>query len=267
MTAVAGLAALAGCGGGGGGDSFGSLPPPATTTGLVPAAPTLGAVLVTDAATLRPVANGATWTYAGTQTDCSTCTPVAYSTSTTQTAVSTNGSTTTATESSTNSTNSGPDSYTLKVVRNGAVTQTPTTPLDYTGKGAPGLLPFIELRSPVQVGDQVVVLDQRYTDTTIDADRDGKADTLDVAIYTRIIGQETIAVAGRGTLTAVRLDAWILDRVIYSSNSQPGPTYQTTATAWYVPGLGLVRQTVSGPDSTGTATQTFTEALTSTSGF
>ena len=132
--------------------------------------------------------------------------------------------------------------------------------------GLPGYLRLTELRSPVQVGDQIVTLDQRYTDTAIDYDRDGKTDTLDVAIYSRVIGQESVTLPGRGAVTAVRLDLWLVERVINSSNGA-ATTFQSTATAWYAPGLGPIKQIVVNPNDSATDNETIVEQLTATSGF
>lgn len=62
-TLVSVMTLLASCGGGGGGGSGGSNGGGATVTGLVPTASPPGATLYARGADLRPLRDGATWTY------------------------------------------------------------------------------------------------------------------------------------------------------------------------------------------------------------
>ena len=57
------LALLVACGGGGGGNAAPAPSPTPQGTGLVPAAPALGASLLSDASTLRPARDQSVWTY------------------------------------------------------------------------------------------------------------------------------------------------------------------------------------------------------------
>jgi hypothetical protein len=252
--------ALAACGGGGGGGSgAGTSSGGTTTSGLLPAAPPLGATLYADARVLRPMQDGDTWSYRGTATAYTGATPVAYLTTTAQSGTSATG----ATETMSNSDNTGPGSDPLSEV-NGVVGSTQS--VDFTGKGNPQLVNFIELRSPVQQGDQYTILDQHFTDTAIDADGDGKADALDLAIYARVAGMETVNLPNLPAMQAVRVDSFVLSRVTYSSNGQFSPIVQASTQAWYVDGVGIVRQTASVPSKTSGGVATTDEQVTAWDG-
>jgi hypothetical protein len=254
------LGLLAGCGGGGGG----STPPPTDgvtpptnsgpqVSGLLPSPPVLGAVLADNALTLRPVREGSTWAYSGNKLAYKSATPVSYSTITKQT-VSDN----LIVEASTNSSNDGASTQNLSLAQ-GVVSSIER--LDFAGKGAAQDIKFIELRSPVRLGDQYTILDQRFTDTNIDADKDNKTDILDVVIYSRVMGRELVQLPGLPQLTAIRVDTTAQSRVIYSSNGQSSALTQSTVQSWYVAGIGLVRQVSSVPTASGTDTETTEESL------
>jgi hypothetical protein len=252
--------ALTGCGGGGsapsaGGTSSGAVP---TITTMIPTPPALGATLIVDAAKLRPVRDAAVWSYRGISTAYSGATPVPYVTSTRQ-VVTTTG----VTEFSTNSGNSGADSQPLSVAA-GVVAATQS--IDFAGKGTAQTVNFTELRSPVRQGDQYTILDQRYTDTDIDADRDGKPDALEVAIYARVMGSETLSLPNLPSMTAIRVDSTVLTRVTFSSNGQVTPVVQAGVQTWYVAGVGIVRQVATSPATTGTSFEATEEKLVSWDG-
>lgn len=233
---------LAACGGGGGSGGAGpnSSSSGSTASGLLPAAPAIGAILYANALVLRPVQAGATWSYRGRSVAYANAAPVAYLTTTSQTATSATG----ATETTTNSADSGPGSQAISVT--GGVVSSPQS-VDFAGKGNAQVVDFIELRSPVRQGDQYTILDQHLTDTAIDADRDGKPDALDVAIYVRVSGTETVTPPNLPAMQAVRVDTFVLSRVTYSSNGQYSPTVQASIQTWYVDGIGIVRRATTLP--------------------
>ena len=185
------LLALSACGGGGGGGGAADGPPssgPGPTsaaTALVPTAPPVGAVLYADATSLRPLRDKAVWTYSGTSVAFPGATPVLYTTTSTHVAAA-DGSV------SENYSNAGNDGVDTVAVRTVAGTVSSPQDGNFSGKGASELIDVVELRSPVRQGDQYTALDKRFTDTNIDVDTDGKPDALDVAIYTRVIGNETV---------------------------------------------------------------------------
>jgi len=267
QVAVAGALLMAACGGGGGGSTApggGGTPTGGSGNGggaapLLPTAPAVGAVLYTSAATLRPLRSGATWNYRGTQTAFTGAAPRAYLTSVSQSAASTGG----ATETATNSGNEGPDLQTV-VVASGVVS-TPQR-VDWAGKGVEQAFDAIELRSPVRQDDQYTILDKRYTDTAIDADRDGKPDALDVAIYARVVGNETLALPNLPPIKALRVDTFVLTRLTASSNGQVSPIVQASLRTWYADGIGIVRQTSVEPTASGTDVTITDEQLSSWDG-
>lgn len=250
------LAAMTACGGGGGGDAGqpGAGNPPSSATGLIPTAPTVGNVLQTDASKLRPLVAGASWDYRGTWTAGTGTFPTRYQTTTTLNVVGSG----TASEMRSNALNDGSDSSTLTIA--GGVIKTPVS-IDFAGKGVAETIDFVELRSPVRQGDQYTILDRRYTDTAMDADRDGKPDPLDVAIYVRVVGAETLTLPNLPALETIRADTFVLQRVMSSSTGQFSPTVTASVKTWYARGIGIVRQQSTVPTATGSEVQVFDEQI------
>ncbi len=234
------LALLSACGGGGGGDA--ATAPHSEPLGLVPPAPALGATLRADAATLRPLHAGAVWRYRGTQVRRSGGVPISYETQTTQTVAA--GSQT-GDEASTNGANGGPETVAVTVVPGGTVSS--RSSIDFAGKGVPEIVNLIELRSPVRQGDQYTTLQKRYTDTNIDVDRDGRPDTLDVAVYSSVIGTERLTLQDVPALQAVRVDTTLRLRVTPSGSGVALAPVDSTIQTWYAPGIGIVRQRSTQP--------------------
>lgn len=255
------LLALTGCGGGGGGSSEPApAPTPPSNFSLVPAAPVVGATLHADAATLRPLRNGAVWRYRGTQSSpLVPASPLAYTTTTTQASTATDA----VTETFTNLGNEGPDSQALGLVA-GSVGYTES--IDFAGKGTPETVRYVELRSPVRTGDQITMLDKRYTDTAIDNDGDGRPDTLDVALYGRVIGAETLRLPGLPVLNTVRVDTVLRVRVTSSRTGVPGDVVEATQQSWYAVGIGIVRQRTVSPVGTAGGIEVVDEQLESWDG-
>ena len=254
--------ALAACGGGGGGgggggDSAGITPP--TIIGLVPLAPALGATITADAAVFRPLRDSAVWKYQGLAKASAAATAVSYVTSTTH--VSVTG--TSATENFSNGGNTGADTQPISI-SGGTVGWQQS--IDFAGKGVPENLQFVELRSPVRQGDQYTILDKRYTDTNIDADGDRKPDALDVALYARVIGTETLALPNLPALTTVRVDTTLRTRVIYSSDGKASPVTEVLVQTWYARGIGIVRQRTTSPTPSSNDVKTTDEQLVSWDG-
>ena len=238
---VAAIALLLGACGGGGGGSGGNGGGSSAATGLVPAAPPVGAIIHADALTLRPVQMGARWNYRGTVAATGRST-VAYLTTTTQSSTSSVG----ATEATSNAENTGPDTQTLLL--SGGVVSTPTS-IDFTGKGTPDNVNIVELRSPVRVGDQYTIFDKQFADIGTDVDGDGKPDKLDVAIYASVAGTESVSLPNLPAMQAVRVDTVLLVRATASSTGQQTPVVRGSTTTWYVAGIGIVRHTTNRPDA------------------
>ncbi|MDG4871010.1 hypothetical protein P8631_23730, partial [Guyparkeria sp. 1SP6A2] len=69
---------------------------------------------------------------------------------------------------------------------------------------------------------QVVAYNKRV-EGVADLDGDGRPESLDVAIYTRVIGTEKIETALGEQLEAVLVETHVVERVIYSKTGQAGP--------------------------------------------
>lgn len=247
--AAATTIAVTGCGGGGGStddDDQG-------VTGLVPAAPTPGATLFSDAKVLRPMKAGARWEYAGTADG------AAYSNVVTQTSAAVG-----VTESGTNTLNMGSASVNVAQV-NGNIVQ--VDPVDFDGDGVPDISNLIELRSPVRQNEQFVVIDLRLPNALPDLDGDGRGEHLDIAVYNRVIGTEDVVLAGLPTQRAVRVERTGLSRVVMSKDGQKLPTVTAIATTWYAPSVGIVRRHFDRPTDDNTGRQIIDELATGWSGF
>lgn len=248
LSAIAVTIALAGCGGGGGGGdgggSGGGGNPPPVGGSLIPAAPTPGPVLHADAATLRPLTPGAQWRYRGQRTVPGSAAQD-YSSETT---VSATGAA--LTESTTNAGNNGADAHPI-ALEGGRIVVTERFAI--TGKGEGETIRLTQLRSPVRVDDQWTVLEQRFTDTAIDADGDGKPDAIDVAIYARVIGEERLTLPRLGAVTAVRVDTRVMTRIVPSTTGRPTDAVTLEIQDWYAAGIGLVQERLREPQATNPA--------------
>jgi hypothetical protein len=258
------MALLVGCGGGGGGSASategGTAPTPATvtTSGLMPTPPALGAILLADATVLRPVRDGAVWTYRGTSQPFVGATVVNYVNKVRQAV-----SGTATLETGDNSNNEGADTQPLSVAA-GVVSS--TQGIELARKGAPENIKFVELRSPVRLGDQIVIHDKRYIDTDIDADGDRKTDIFDVAVYARVIGTEVLTLPNLPPLETVLVETTALTRVIYSSDGQASRVLKRSVQSWYAKGLGIVRQVSTQPSASGESVSVTEEKLVSWDG-
>lgn len=242
---------LVGCGGGGGGGGSGGGGD--DTTGLVPDPPALGETLQANASTLRPMVAGATWQYAGTAPG-----NVGYVNSVSQAAAPTG-----VTESSTNVLNEGAQDVHIAVVSGNVVEP---DAIDVDGDGHVDLTNAIEIRSPVQVGDQFVLFDQRIPNALPDADGDGRGESLDLAMYGRVIGAEDVALTGLPTQHAVRIDQVVAARVVLTKDGQALPAATATQSVWYAAGLGVVRRRLDAPNANGVDRDITDERLTGWSG-
>ncbi len=202
------------------------------TSGLLPVAPALGTTLETDVARLRVLRAGASWRYTGVVREVGA--PArAYTNVVTH---STTGAG--VTESGSNPLNEGADSQAVRIEA-GAVKV--TLPLNEFGVAR--TIDFVELRAPVRVGDQITQFDERVADVIADLDGDGKREGLDIAIWTRVIGEESVDLLHRPGLRAVRLDTGIAFRLRPSAASSPASrrsprssgTGMSPAWVWYAP--------------------------------
>lgn len=232
------------CGGGGGSDADGSVSP--TTSGLVPTPPAAGATIYKDATVLRPTVSTAVWTYRGVQTNTGAQgTPIIYTNAITQLAQP-DGSTK---ESATDSGHSGPDEQTV-VVREGEVHAVSIIDL---GNGQSRELNQLELRSPVRVGDQYTLLDTHVADIGLDVDGDSRPDAMDIALFSRVIGQETLDLINLPKVATVRVTLTVVTRLLLSKTGTRTDPMSGTVDTWYAPGIGVVKRRSDVPASTTTA--------------
>lgn len=222
------VAFLAGCGGGGGSGTPGD-PDPGGSSGLVPPAANLGTVLHQRATTLRPVIFGAQWQYRF--NDYADLGPGTYTT--TATRAITNGVTEVDSDDP-----SSPASITVDAAT-GSVRIAAS--LEIT-TGAPVLrIDGFELRSPVQVNDQWVLLDERIEDSGLDVDGDNVADRLDIALYRVVIGAESITLPeADAPVDTVRVDTFSRTRFTPSGGGA-AQTATLRQSSWYAQDVGVVR--------------------------
>lgn len=223
---VAGV--LAACGGGGG--DAGLSPSP---SGLMPPPPEAGAVLLDDATVLHPARDGSQFVYGGTAGARS------YANQVLQQAQAGGFSAQTS--------NLFDEGASLVRYNVGGGSVTLVQPMDLTGDGRADLDHLLELRSPVRLNDQYPVADLHLPGSVPDQDGDTFAETADLALYRRVVGWEAVSLPTLPTQQALRVDLVILRRITGSAGQQAGAVTTTTQSIWYVPGLGIVRQSLSGP--------------------
>ena len=232
---IAAFAAVAaGCGGGGGASTTPSSPN--ASGSLIPAAPAVGATLYPTAATLRPLRAGARWVY---RTDDRTQGQF-VETVVSQTAAANGGVTETD--------SSDPQATSELSVEAGSGTVNFSVSLELVPNWTPVIITGPELRSPVRQGDQYDLIEQRFSNQPIDIDADGKFDTVDVASYRRVVGNELVTLPNRAqALTALRVDTVLTIRINPSTRTTPQIASSSVST-WYAPGIGVIRQVVASTD-------------------
>ncbi len=245
-TACAMALLLAACGGGGGDNGQDG-------SGLVPTPPALGATLYTDATAVRPLVAGASWQYAGTAPG-----NVGYVSTVTHASAAPG-----VLESATNTFNQGAGSVHVAAV-NGNIVQPDA--IDADGDGINDIANLIELQSPLRVNEQIVAFDERIANAVADVDGDGRGEYFDLAIYSRVVGAEDVALTGLPTQHAVRVDRIVAGRVTFSKSGQSGPTVTSTLSTWYAPGVGIVRRRLDAPSDDGLSRDISDERLTGWSG-
>lgn len=237
---VAFAVVLSGCGGGGG-DGGGA--DTSTPTGLVPTAPPPGATLFSDAAVFRPLRDTALWEYEGAQVRVGSEQLLKTYTNVVTHALNTDGSVVEAA--------SNPDGTDTPVsqevsLRSGEVHAKGPTDL---GNG-PTALDQLELRSPVRANDQYTVIDTRI-DLGVDLDGDGLHEVADLAIYTRVVGAETVDIVNYPQIQTLHVTTTIASRVRASKTGDYGPVASGTIDVWYAAGVGIVKRQLDMPANVG----------------
>jgi hypothetical protein len=241
------ISACGGGGGGGGGSAGGGSPPvdPGSSagTGLVPAAPLTGASLYANAADLRPLIDGASWQYRGVAKDADGRTATRYIASIGHKLI---GGSLQETERQVFTESTDTSAIALS---GGSIVSQVKDPL---GVGSNEVVAVTELRSPVRVNDQYTQYERSDVQTGIDIDGDGKADVADVAIYARVIGNESVELPELArSVTAVKVETTALVRMKRSSSGATQPVTTLVQTQWYAAGVGVVRRSLSAVSTTG----------------
>lgn len=263
---VALATALGGCGGGGSGSGSSTPsptptptptpPPPLAVSGLVPAAPTVGATLYADAASLRVLRAGAVWSYHGVEKPAGELATDFNPYTNTVTAVASGSG---VTESATHPFNEDGESDTIRYQGGAYIV---TTQIVLSEDMPAQAVDVIELRSPVKVNDQYVSIDKRIADSGIDFDDDKVNDALDFAVYSTVIGEEVLDLPNRRQVKAVRVDNRLRARARYSKTGTVSPVYEAIQSTWYAPGIGIVKRRLEQPnDSDGLPNRVVTELL------
>lgn len=231
---------LVACGGGGGGsapggDVGGGGSPAPTVSGLLPAAPALGATLADDAGAWRPLRDKSVYTYRGKHSvQGSSEAPSFYANTVTQVAQGSG-----VREDSTNAFNEGPDTSSSPVaLQSGTIRQ--QIAVDLADGVKPLTLDFVELQSPVRANDRYVVADRRITDVGIDADGDKKNDGMDLAAWVQVVGEETLDLPNRTGVRTIHTNTTIRARVVLTTGA-PGPIVEEHLGIWYAAGIGPVK--------------------------
>ena len=246
-------AVLIACGGGSGSDVAVAQPPLAS---LVPVARPVGATIAADASIFRPLKVGSKASYRGEISESNSTSINVYTSEETQSEALVNG----VRVSETRSDGKGEGPSDIFVV-NGTIKTIDS--VDFAGKDLAERVELIEMRSPVRIDDQWTSFERRFDDTAFDFDGDGKKDKLDVAIYSRVVGAETISLPNLPDMQALRVDTYVSTRYISSATGLPSVTAELPPVkTWYVAGVGVVRQTITTPTS---ASATKTEDLKLTS--
>ena len=263
---VALATALGGCGGGGSGSGTsgttqGPSPtptptPPLSVSGLVPAAPTVGATLYANAASLRVLRAGAVWSYHGVEKPAGELATAFNPYTNTVTHVASGSG---VTESGTHLFNEEGESSPIRY-EGGAYLS--TIQIAFSENVPAQAVDVIELRSPVKVNDQYVSIDKHIADSGADFDGDKVNDAFDVAVYSTVIGEEMLDLPNRRQVKAVHVDMRLRARVKYSTTATVSPVYEALQSTWYAPGIGIVKIRLEQPnDTAGLPNRVVTELL------
>ena len=256
---------LGGCGGGGGGGGSGtsgttqppSLPAPAPAgSGLVPAAPAVGATLYASAASLRVLRAGAVWSYHGVDKPVGELATDFNPYTNTITHVASGSG---VAESGTHPFNEEGESNPIRFEGGAYIS---TNQIAFSANTPAQAVDLIELRSPVKVNDQYASIDKHIADSGTDFDDDKVNDALDVALYSTVIGEEILDLPNRRQVKAVHVDTRLRARVKYSKTGTVSPVYESLQSTWYAPGIGIVKSRMEEPnDTAGLPNRVVTELL------
>ena len=106
----------------------------------------------------------------------------------------------------------------------------------------PQLVPYRQLRFPLQPGSTFEVFNKHNVDFGADFDGDGRNETLDMSAQVKVVGFETVTVPAGTFADAVRVEATVKTVAKFS---QSGTTAESTETqtTWLASGVGPVKRT------------------------
>jgi hypothetical protein len=105
-----------------------------------------------------------------------------------------------------------------------------------------GKVRALELRSPVRLGDQINVAETQGLELTDDVDGDGKKDHVSFAAWSRVMGNEDLALPElERTVRALRVDMTVVWSVQRSSQARADAAVTAVESTWFAPGIGIVR--------------------------
>ncbi|EFX60429.1 hypothetical protein DAPPUDRAFT_277535, partial [Daphnia pulex] len=236
---------LAACGGGGGGESNlgGGGSPVPTVSGLLPGAPAIGTTLADDAGVWRPLRDKSVYTYRGQHSEQGgSVFPRFYANTVTQLAQGGGMR-----EDSTNAFNEGPDTTGGPVsLQSGVIRQ--QIEIDLADGVKPLALDLVELQSPVRTNARYVAADRRIADIGIDVDGDKKNDSMDLAVWVQVVGEETLDLPNRTGVRTIHTDTTIRVRVVLATGVL-GPIVEERLGIWYAAGIGPVKLRRDAPHS------------------
>ena len=202
----------------------------------VPAASEPGAVLYASATSLRPLADEALWVYRGTRT--ANGQQLHYSSFRQVTASA-----------------AGFHERVSSPLANASRIQTLTPGAEQIGIEqdlllAVGTFPVrgTELKSPVRQGEQIKLAQVQMAPLALDLDGDGKQDLIDVAAWSRVVGNEDVELPElERSVRALRVDTTMVSRTHRSSQVQPDASQTVVQSTWFAPGVGIVRNSRTQP--------------------
>ncbi len=202
----------------------------------IPAASEPGAVLYASATSLRPLADEALWVYRGTRT--ANGQQLHYSSFRQVTASS-----------------AGFHERVSSPLANASRIQTLTPGAEQIGIEqdlllAVGTFPVrgTELKSPVRQGEQIKLAQVQMAPLALDLDGDGKQDLIDVAAWSRVVGNEDVELPElERSVRALRVDTTMVSRTHRSSQVQPDASQTVVQSTWFAPGVGIVRNSRTQP--------------------
>ena len=114
---------------------------------------------------------------------------------------------------------------------------------DVTDALTPQLVPYPELRFPLQPGSMFQAFNKQGANLGLDVDGDGKNETINTSAQVKVVGFETVVVFSAGTFSnVVRVETTVNAVVTFSRDGSTAETTETQTT-WLASGVGPVKRT------------------------